>query len=68
MGYDRVMAARLVRPRRGKWIAGVCAGIADRFGISRGVVRLLFVIFGLVGAGEIAYIALWILVPKDDRA
>lgn len=62
------MAARLVRPRRGKWIAGVCAGIADRFGISRGLVRLLFVIFGLVGAGEIVYIALWILMPKDDRA
>lgn len=61
------MAARLVRPRRGKWIAGVCAGIADRFGISRGLVRLLFVIFGLVGAGEIVYIALWILMPKDDR-
>lgn len=62
------MGSRLVRPRRGKWIAGVCAGIADRFGISRGLVRLLFVIFGLVGAGEIAYIALWILTPKDDRA
>lgn len=62
------MGSRLVRPRRGKWIAGVCAGIADRFGISRGLVRLLFVIFGLVGAGEIAYIALWILMPKADRA
>lgn len=62
------MASRLVRPRRGKWIAGVCAGIADRFAISRGLVRLLFVIFGLVGAGEIAYILLWILMPKDDRA
>lgn len=62
------MGSRLVRPHRGKWIAGVCAGIADRFGISRGLVRLLFVIFGLVGAGEIAYIALWILMPKADRA
>lgn len=59
------MANRLVRPSNGKWIAGVCAGLADRFGISRGLVRLIFVIFGIVGAGEIAYIALWILVPKD---
>ncbi len=24
-----------------------------------------FVIFGFVGAGEIAYIALWIIVPKE---
>jgi phage shock protein C len=56
-----------VRPTRSGWIAGVCAGLADRFGISRGLVRLGFVIFGLVGAGEIVYIALWIIMPKDDR-
>lgn len=56
----------LVRPRQGKWIAGVCAGLANRFGISAGLVRLAFVIFGLVGAGEIVYIALWIIMPKED--
>ena len=55
-----------MRPRRGKIIAGVCAGLADRFGISRGLVRLLFVIFGIFGAGEIAYIVAWILMPKGD--
>ena len=59
--------SRLVRPTRSGWIAAVCAGLADRFGISRGLVRLGFVIFGLVGAGEIVYIALWIIMPKDDR-
>jgi phage shock protein PspC (stress-responsive transcriptional regulator) len=58
--------SQLVRPRSGKIIAGVCAGVADRFGLSRALVRILFVIFGLVGAGEIAYIALWILMPKAD--
>ena len=57
--------SKLVRPRQGKIIAGVCAGLADRFGISRGLVRLGFVLFGLVGAGEIAYIILWILMPKE---
>ena len=46
-------------------IAGVCAGLADRFGISRTLVRIAFVIFGLVGAGELAYIVLWILMPKQ---
>lgn len=60
---------RLDRPRRGEGriIAGVCAGIADRFGWSRGLVRLLFVIFGFVGAGELAYIILWILMPVRPR-
>ena len=57
-------ASALVRPRDDKWIAGVCAGLAKRFGVSPGLVRLVFVIFGLVGAGEIAYIVLWILIPK----
>lgn len=54
----------LARPRQGKLIAGVCAGLANRFGLSVGLVRLAFVIFGLVGAGELAYIVLWILMPK----
>lgn len=57
----------LVRPTNGTWLAGVCAGLADRFGLPRGLVRLLFVIFGFVGAGEIAYIVLWILMPKAAR-
>ncbi len=59
------MASRLVRPRRGKLIAGVCAGLAERFGVPKVLVRLGFVIFGLVGVGEITYIALWIVIPKD---
>lgn len=59
-------SSRLARPRQGKIIAGVCAGLADRFGVSRGLVRLGFIVFGLVGAGEIAYIIGWIVMPKDD--
>ncbi len=60
------MTATLVRPRRGKVIAGVCAALADRFGISRGLVRVVFVIFGLVGAGEIAYLFGWLVIPKEQ--
>ena len=56
--------SQLSRPRQGKWVAGVCAGLADRFGISPGLVRIAFVVFGLVGAGELAYIVLWIVIPK----
>jgi phage shock protein C len=58
------MTSQLVRPRQGRWIGGVCAGLADRFGLSRFLVRLGFVIFGLVGVGEIVYIALWIVIPR----
>ncbi|MEX0657664.1 MAG: PspC domain-containing protein [Egibacteraceae bacterium] len=59
----------LERPRRGQGrvIAGVCAALADRFGLSRTLVRFLFVIFGLVGAGEVAYLIAWIIIPRAER-
>ncbi len=57
---------KLVRPRSGRWIAGVCAGIADRFGLSRGLVRAIFVVsIVLPGPQVLAYIALWILIPSE---
>jgi phage shock protein C len=58
------MNSTLVRPRNGKMIAGVCAALAARFGIPKLLVRIGFVIFGLVGIGEIVYILLWIMIPK----
>lgn len=60
------MRPTLERPGRGdgRMIAGVCAGLAERFGVSTGLVRLAFLIFGIVGAGEIAYVVLWIIMPK----
>ncbi|AUI50248.1 PspC domain-containing protein [Arthrobacter crystallopoietes] len=58
------MNSTLVRPRSGKMIAGVCAALAARFGIPKLLVRIGFVIFGLVGIGEIVYILLWIMIPK----
>ena len=55
---------RLVRPRRGKMIAGVCAGLADYFGLDVTLVRMGFVLLGLFGAGELLYIVLWVIAPK----
>lgn len=62
------MARRLERPVRGegRLLVGVCAALADRFGVSRFLVRLVFVVFGFVGAGEIAYLALWVIIPKAE--
>lgn len=58
------MTTALERPRNGKIIAGVCAALSARFGIPKFLVRLGFIIFGLVGVGELVYIALWIMIPK----
>lgn len=64
------MARKLERPRRGdgRIIAGVCAAVADRLGVSRLLVRILFIVFGFVGAGEVAYLVLWLLIPRADPA
>ena len=60
------MALSLVRPRE-RWIAGVCSGLARRFGVSAATVRLLFVISCLLpGPQFLLYIALWILMPAEE--
>ena len=57
---------RLVRPRRGRMIAGVCAGLADRFGMSPTVVRLLFLLSLLLPGPQIViYLILWVLLPSE---
>lgn len=55
----------LTRPRTGRIIAGVCAGIAEHYGWSTRTVRVLFVLFGLFGAGELVYLILWVVMPKS---
>jgi phage shock protein C len=63
---QRVGRRGLVRPRKGRIVAGVLAGLAQRFGVSPTVVRLLFVLSILLpGPQFLAYIALWILMPSE---
>ncbi len=69
--YRGVMNAnrpRLVRPRHNRWIAGVCSGLAQRFGMSAGLMRFLFLLSCLLpGPQFVVYIALWIIVPNEDK-
>jgi phage shock protein PspC (stress-responsive transcriptional regulator) len=56
----------LTRPRSGKWLAGVAAGFARRFDWNPLVVRLLVVAsVVLPGSQVLAYVALWVLMPRD---
>lgn len=68
--YGRGMAASrttgLVRPRDERMIAGVCAGLANRFGLSATTVRVLFVVSLLLpGPQVLVYLALWVLMPDE---
>jgi phage shock protein PspC (stress-responsive transcriptional regulator) len=59
---------RLSRPRDNRWIAGVCSGLARRFGMSPGMMRLIFVLSCLLpGPQVVIYIALWIIMPNENR-
>ena len=58
----------LRRDTHNKVIAGVCAGIARRYGISPSGPRLAFVLSCVLpGPQFIAYLVLWIVIPKDTR-
>ena len=63
----RALAAPWRRPQEGRMIAGVCAGLAEQFGISLTVVRLAFLL-GVVFSGGVVlliYLALWIAMPLE---
>jgi phage shock protein C len=49
-------------------IAGVCAGIAYRFGWDPTLVRVIAVLSILLpGPQVLAYILLWIVMPNEER-
>ena len=57
----------LYRPRDNRVIAGVCSGIARRFGIDPTIVRILFVASLLLPGPQILiYLAAWILMPDES--
>ncbi|MGI4804105.1 MAG: PspC domain-containing protein [Janthinobacterium lividum] len=59
------MEKKLYRDESRKVIAGVCAGLSDYFGIDVMLVRLVFVLTLIYhGGGTLAYIVLWIVMPK----
>ncbi len=62
------MARPLRRRREGRWIAGVCAGVADRFGWPVWIVRLTWAVVAAIPIlpGLPLYLLAWLLVPADD--
>ena len=59
---------RLTRDSRHRVIAGVCSGLARRFGLSRTGLRVAFVVSCVLpGPQFIAYLVLWVVMPADDR-
>ncbi len=59
---------KLERKVSGRWIAGVCAGLADYSGMDVSLIRVIFAVLILFsGLGAIAYVLAWALVPEEGE-
>src|SRR5919106_39781 len=58
----------LVRPREGRVLGGVCAGLGRRFGIDPWPARIIFVLLLMLipGSQILVYPILWILMPSEE--
>jgi len=60
---------KLVRPRTGRTIAGVCAAFANAYGWDVIVVRIATVLLAFCGCGGfLAYLIAWACIPNEDEA
>lgn len=60
------MKKKLYKSNTNKMLDGVCAGIADYFGIDPTLVRLGWAAFCLLGgSGVLAYIIAMIVIPRE---
>jgi phage shock protein C len=59
----------LVRSRKGRMVAGVCAGLAEYFGWDVTLVRVLVCVMSVItgGTGVLAYLAAWGIVPGEGE-
>lgn len=65
--YPTTSVTRLVRPRAGRMIAGVCQGLSNAYAwdvVWVRVITVLLTVFG-GGAGLLAYIIFWIVMPEE---
>ncbi len=57
---------KLYRDANHRILGGVCSGIAAYLGLNRALIRFIWLLFS--GIGFLAYIILWIVIPKTKKA
>ena len=63
-----VARKRLVRPREGRKIAGVCLGFAQYFDLDVNLVRLVWLLASVMTViGVLSYPIAWIVIPEEPR-
>lgn len=57
---------KLMRPRQGRKIAGVCLGFAEYFDVDITLVRIVWLIASfMTGIGFLSYPIAWIVMPEE---
>jgi phage shock protein C len=60
---------RLERKLEGRWLAGVCAGLADYLGVDATLIRVIFAVLTVFGGfGALAYVLAWALMPEEGES
>jgi phage shock protein PspC (stress-responsive transcriptional regulator) len=59
----------LVRSRKGRMVAGICAGLAEYFGWDVTLVRVLVAVGCVItgGTGVLAYLVAWAIIPEEGE-
>ena len=58
------MEKKLYRSRTNKTIAGVCGGLAEYLNIDPTIIRVIWALVALSGAGLIAYLVCALIIPE----
>lgn len=58
---------KILRPRTGRMLAGVCAAIANYYNMDATVIRIIYVLLTLFTAfcGLLVYFILMLLIPEE---
>jgi phage shock protein C len=59
----------LVRSRKDRMVAGVCAGFAEYFGMDVTLIRVIAAVFTVItgGVGGLGYLAAWAIIPEEGE-
>jgi phage shock protein PspC (stress-responsive transcriptional regulator) len=68
-GWGGFGGKRLQRKIEGRWLAGVCAGLADYLGVDPNLIRVVVAVLVLFGGfGALVYVLAWALVPEEGES
>ena len=64
----RPLPPALTRAEHGRWLGGVCAGLAQNRALPVGRLRAAFAVAALAGGlGILVYLACWLIIPAEDE-